>query len=51
MVQSFLNTIAWGVGSTAALPFNTIAFIIFIWLIIYVPLQIIGALTARMRCN
>jgi len=40
-----------GTGLTAALPFRTIMFILFLWLIIYLPLTIIGALTARIRSN
>ena len=46
---SYLNTIAWSAGSTAALPFKTIIYIILMWLFIYVPLTLVGALTARIR--
>ena len=33
VVWSFLNTVAWAYQSTQALPFTTIVFIIFIWIV------------------
>jgi hypothetical protein len=38
-------------GSTAAIPFGTVMFVILIWLIICFPLTILGGLTARLRCH
>ena len=49
IVWSFLNTIAWGMGSTAALPFRVVVFIFILWIFIYLPLTIIGGLTARIK--
>ncbi len=40
---------AWSHGSTAALPFTTVLFILFLWVIIYLPLNLFGGLTGRIR--
>ena len=49
IVFSFLNSIAWASGSSAALPFSTILLLLLLWLFIYVPLSLLGGFTARMR--
>lgn len=49
LVWSFLNSLAWSYGSTAALPFTTIFFIIFLWIVVYLPLNLFGGLTGRIR--
>ena len=43
----FLNTTAWTHGSTAALPFGTIAIIILLYLLVALPLSIIGGIAGR----
>lgn len=49
IVWAFLNSLAWGYGSTAALPFATVLFILMLCLLVYFPLTLIGGLTGRMR--
>ena len=49
IVWAFLNSLAWSYGSTAALPFTTVLFIIVLCLLVYLPLTLIGGLTGRMR--
>lgn len=49
MIWSVINSIAWYKDSTAAIPFKSVFFIISIWLIIYVPLTILGGITGRMK--
>merc|ERR1712137_626966 len=44
-----LSTIAWSAGSTAALPVETVLFILLICFVIYLPLNLIGAVYARRR--
>ena len=38
-------------ASTAAIPFGAVMFVILAWLIICLPLTILGGLTARLRCH
>jgi len=49
IVWAFLNSLAWGYGSTAALPFTTVLFIVMLAALVYFPLTLIGGLTGRMR--
>ena len=43
----FLNSTAWAHGSTAALPFGTIVIIILLYLLVALPLSIIGGIAGR----
>lgn len=49
LMWSYLNTIAWSAGSTAALPFKTVIYLIILWVFVYLPLTLLGGLTARIR--
>ena len=44
---SILNSIAWGYGSTAALPFGTIVIICLLWIVVTAPLTVAGAMMGR----
>jgi len=46
-----INGIAWHNDSTAAIPFKSVFIIIVMWLLIYVPLTILGGITGRMKNN
>ncbi|KAK9803193.1 hypothetical protein WJX73_001092 [Symbiochloris irregularis] len=43
----FLNTVAIGYRSTAALPFGTICIIVVLWALVTLPLTIIGAIAGK----
>mmetsp|Transcript_15763 Transcript_15763/g.1407 ORF Transcript_15763/g.1407 Transcript_15763/m.1407 type:complete len:97 (-) Transcript_15763:418-708(-) len=48
-IWSVINSIAWYNDSTAAIPFKSVFFIFCMWLLIYVPLTILGGITGRMK--
>lgn len=50
-VAMLLNNIAWASNSTAALPFSSVVFVIFMWGIVTLPLTLLGALTGKMRVD
>jgi hypothetical protein len=43
----FLNSVAWGSNSTAALPAGTIVIILLIWMLVTAPLLIIGGIAGK----
>lgn len=50
----FLNSVAIGYRSTAALPFGTICIIVVLWALVTLPLTIIGAIAgknSKVRCR
>ncbi|KAL9644590.1 hypothetical protein ABK040_015329 [Willaertia magna] len=47
VVWSIVNTIAIAYGSTAALPFKTVAIIVALYMVISFPLLLIGAITGK----
>ena len=48
-VMNNIFAIAW--GSTAAIPINSWLLLIFVMLFLYLPLTLLGGLTARMKSN
>lgn len=46
-----LNNIAWAVNSTAALPFSSVMFVLFIWALVTLPLTVLGGITGRVRTD
>ena len=44
---SYLNTVAWAYGTTAALPFGTIVIIIVIWALVTFPLTVVGGIMGK----
>ncbi len=51
LAAMLLNNIAWASNSTAALPFSSVIFVIIMWLIVTLPLSIIGGITGRMKMD
>jgi len=51
IVAMLLNNIAWAVNSTAALPFSSVMFVIFIWALVTLPLTVLGGITGRVRTD
>lgn len=47
LVWSFVNTVAWAYSSTQAIPFTTILLIMFIWLIVGFPLNVLGGIMGK----
>ena len=47
VVFAFLNTVAIGYRSTAALPFGTICIIFVIWALITFPLTVLGGIAGK----
>jgi len=50
-VAMLLNNIAWAVNSTAALPFSSVMFVLFIWALVTLPLTVLGGITGRVRTD
>ena len=44
---SYLNTVAWAYGTTAALPFGTILIIGVIWALVTFPLTVVGGIMGK----
>ncbi|KAI7835337.1 hypothetical protein COHA_010761 [Chlorella ohadii] len=44
---SYLNTVAWVYGTTAALPFGTIVIIVVIWALVTFPLTVVGGIMGK----
>ena len=44
---SYLNTVAWAYGTTAALPFGTIVIIVVIWALVTFPLTVVGGIMGK----
>ncbi len=44
---SYLNSVAWAYGTTAALPFGTIVIIIVIWALVTFPLTVVGGIMGK----
>lgn len=51
IVAMLLNNIAWAVNSTAALPFSSVIFVLFIWALVTLPLTVLGGITGRVRTD
>lgn len=51
LVWSVLNTVAWNMGSTQALPFGTILVIFLLWLVVGFPLVVLGGITGKNRAG
>jgi hypothetical protein len=50
-VWSVPNAIAWSKDSTAAVPFTSLIFVFVLCILIYVPLTIIGGITAKVMVD
>jgi hypothetical protein len=44
---SVVNSVAWAVGSTQALPATTIVLLLLIWLLIGFPLTVVGGILGK----
>ncbi|PSC72630.1 phagocytic receptor 1b [Micractinium conductrix] len=44
---SYLNSVAWAYGTTAALPFGTIVIIVVIWALVTFPLTVVGGIMGK----
>lgn len=44
---SYLNSVAWAYGTTAALPFGTIVIIVIIWALVTFPLTVVGGIMGK----
>ncbi|KAL4853449.1 Transmembrane 9 superfamily member 3 [Chlorella vulgaris] len=44
---SYLNTVAWAYGSTAALPFGTIVIMLVLWALVTFPLTVVGGIMGK----
>lgn len=51
LIVMLLNNIAWALESTAALPFSSVMFVIFIWVLITLPLTVLGGITGRVKTD
>lgn len=49
VIWSFVNSTAWSVGSTQALPATTIILLMLIWLFIGFPLTVVGGIMGKNR--
>jgi hypothetical protein len=46
-VVAYVNSVAWAHHATAALPYTTIIIILSIWLVVGLPLSVLGAIAGR----
>jgi transmembrane 9 superfamily protein 1 len=47
LVWSIVNSVAWSMGSTQALPYTTIILLMLIWLIVGFPLTVLGGIVGK----
>lgn len=47
LTWAFINTVAWGYGSTQALPFTTVIILGLVWLTIGYPLTVVGGILGK----
>ena len=49
VISFFLNNFAWIANSTASLPIGTIIFVLFIFVLVTVPLAILGGINGKIK--
>lgn len=47
IIWAFVNTVAWGYGTTQALPWTTVVLLMLTWLVIGYPLTIVGGVMGK----
>ncbi|XP_060573634.1 transmembrane 9 superfamily member 1-like [Ruditapes philippinarum] len=51
LVWAIVNTVAWGYGTTQALPFGTIVLLMCLWMFVGYPLTVIGGIFGKNWAN